>query len=67
MRYSWITYLDHPDRLTDSSSSPRFLPDPELEQAVAQAITENLDELNATIGHASAACGSDILFGEQWW
>ena len=32
---------------------------------MAQAIREKLDELNATIGYASAACGSDILFGEQ--
>ncbi len=55
--------IDHPAR-GEKGLPPRFPPDPELEQAVARAIEEKLDELGATIGYCSAACGSDILFAE---
>ncbi len=55
--------IDDPAR-GERKLPPRFPPDPELERAVAQAIGERLDELGATIGYCSAACGSDILFAE---
>jgi len=37
----------------------------ELENAVASAIAERIDDLGIGMGYASAACGSDILFHEQ--
>jgi len=56
--------LDHPSRAAQQLS-PRFPPDPALEHAVSQAIQQDLESLNATIGYCSAACGSDILFAER--
>jgi hypothetical protein len=35
-----------------------------LEPAVAAAIAARLEQLNATVGYAAAACGADILFHE---
>ncbi|MDR2412465.1 MAG: hypothetical protein LBD66_02570 [Holosporales bacterium] len=37
---------------------------PELEEPVKQAINEKLEEIGATIGYSSAACGADLLFIE---
>jgi len=52
--------IDQPDR----RATPRFPPDAELERRVAAAIAAELDTARAVVGYASAACGSDILFGE---
>ncbi|NEQ33558.1 MAG: DUF4071 domain-containing protein, partial [Leptolyngbya sp. SIO4C5] len=49
--------IDRPDRPV-----PRFPPD--LAPRVYQAIRDRLQQLNARLGYASAACGSDILFLE---
>lgn len=49
--------VDHADRKT-----PRFHPD--LEDAVAAAISERLTKIGAGSGFASASCGSAILFHE---
>lgn len=49
--------IDTPER-----SNPRF--PPELESQVYQAIRDRLIKLDARLGYASAACGSDILFLE---
>lgn len=49
--------IDQPGRRT-----PRF--PPELEGIVHDAIRERLKVLNAGLGYASAACGSDIMFLE---
>lgn len=49
--------IDRPER-----TPPRF--PPELETAVREAILDKLKSLNAGLGYASAACGSDILFLE---
>lgn len=57
--------LDHPTRLLDRKLPPRFPPDPELERRVSLAIQEHLEDLNATLGYSSVACGSDILFAEE--
>ncbi len=37
---------------------------PEIELKVYQAIRDRLIQLDASLGYASAACGSDILFLE---
>jgi class 3 adenylate cyclase/tetratricopeptide (TPR) repeat protein len=49
--------IDAPDRRV-----PRF--PPEMEDAVKQLLEKQLEAMNAGIGFASAACGSDILFLE---
>lgn len=49
--------IDQPDRPV-----PRF--PPRLEPMVKEALRRCLTRLNAGIGYASAACGSDILFHE---
>jgi len=49
--------IDTPDR-----STPRF--PAELESKVYEAIRDRLVKLDARLGYASAACGSDILFLE---
>lgn len=49
--------IDRPGRL-----QPRF--PAHLEGAVQQAISDRLQQLDARLGYASAACGSDILFLE---
>lgn len=49
--------IDRPDRAT-----PRF--PAELEPKVYEAIRDRLVKLDARLGYASAACGSDILFLE---
>lgn len=49
--------IDRPERTT-----PRF--PPQLEQRVGDALRERLKLLNAGVGYASAACGSDIMFLE---
>ena len=49
--------IDQPGR-----GKPRF--PKELEPAVADAIRRHLDKADASLGYASAACGSDILFLE---
>jgi class 3 adenylate cyclase len=49
--------VDRPDR-----TAPRF--PPSLERAVQEAIRERLEKLDAGVGYASAACGSDLLFLE---
>lgn len=49
--------IDTPDR-----STPRF--PRELESKVYEAIRDRLLKLDARLGYASAACGSDILFLE---
>jgi class 3 adenylate cyclase len=46
----------------DDRPVPRF--PPRLERVVRDAIRERLAALNARIGYASAACGSDILLHE---
>ncbi len=51
--------VDRPDR-----SRPRFPPLAAFEERVKSAIRARLDEQDALIGYASAACGSDILFLE---
>jgi class 3 adenylate cyclase len=53
--------IDSPQRLA-GGLPPRFPNHPDLIRAVDQAIRERLDELNATVGFCSLACGSDILF-----
>ena len=50
--------IDRPDR-----PIPRF--PPELEGSVREAIRQQLKSLNAGVGYASAACGSDIIFLEE--
>lgn len=52
--------IDHPTR-----QIRRFPPDPELERKVGDAIKNHIEDLKATIGYCSAACGSDILFAEE--
>jgi class 3 adenylate cyclase len=49
--------IDRPERAV-----PRF--PPQLEGRVHAAIRERLRKLNAGVGYASAACGSDIMFLE---
>ncbi|MDJ0554867.1 MAG: TRAFs-binding domain-containing protein [Microcoleaceae cyanobacterium MO_207.B10] len=49
--------IDDPGRTT-----PRF--PPEIESQVYEAIRDRLIKLDARLGYASAACGSDILFLE---
>jgi len=49
--------IDRPER-----AAPRF--PPQLERRVHEAIRERLRRLNAGVGYASAACGSDIMFLE---
>jgi class 3 adenylate cyclase/tetratricopeptide (TPR) repeat protein len=49
--------IDQPNRTT-----PRF--PPELESRVYKEICDRLQKLDACLGYASAACGSDILFLE---
>jgi class 3 adenylate cyclase len=49
--------IDRPGR-----TPPRF--PPELEGVVRAAILDKLKSLNAGLGYASAACGSDIIFLE---
>jgi len=49
--------IDAPDRRV-----PRF--PPEKEDAIRQLLETKLESMNAGIGFASAACGSDILFLE---
>jgi class 3 adenylate cyclase/tetratricopeptide (TPR) repeat protein len=49
--------IDAPDRRV-----PRF--PPEKEDAIRQLLEKQLADMNAGIGFASAACGSDILFLE---
>ena len=49
--------IDHLDR-----AQPRF--PPHLESKVYEAICDRLHHLDANLGYASAACGSDILFLE---
>ena len=46
----------------DDRTEPRF--PPRLESMVKEAIRQRLTKLNAGIGYASGACGSDILFHE---
>lgn len=55
--------IDHPSRAREGLAA-RFPPGEALERAVAQAISDRLEQLDATIGYASVACGSDVLFGE---
>lgn len=57
--------IDRPDRARRLGLPPRFPSDPALEEAVRARISKALDELDATVGFASAACGSDILFAEE--
>ncbi|HEY9637461.1 MAG TPA: TRAFs-binding domain-containing protein, partial [Coleofasciculaceae cyanobacterium] len=45
-----------------SRPTPRF--PPQLESTVYRAIRDRLSKLDARLGYASAACGSDILFLE---
>ncbi|HEX8137972.1 MAG TPA: TRAFs-binding domain-containing protein [Pyrinomonadaceae bacterium] len=49
--------IDRPERMR-----PRF--PPQLERRLQAAIAGRLKRLNAGVGYASAACGSDILFLE---
>lgn len=49
--------IDAPDRRV-----PRF--PPEMEGTIKQLLEKELESMNAGIGFASAACGSDILFHE---
>jgi class 3 adenylate cyclase/tetratricopeptide (TPR) repeat protein len=49
--------IDRPER-----KSPRF--PPQLERRVRDALRDRLKLLNAGVGYASAACGSDIMFLE---
>ena len=42
----------------------RFPADPALEAAVREAVKNELEALETTIGYCSPGCGSDILFGE---
>ena len=49
--------IDRPERTT-----ARF--PPQLERRVHEAIRDQLKRLNAGVGYASAACGSDIMFLE---
>lgn len=57
--------LDRPSSGTGPRRPTRFPADPALIREVSQAIQVALNELNATIGFCSAACGSDILFAER--
>ncbi|MDR0406520.1 MAG: hypothetical protein LBH38_00325 [Holosporales bacterium] len=50
--------------MIDAPHLPVSIFPPELEEPVKQAINEKLDEVGATIGYASAACGADLLFIE---
>ena len=58
--------IDHPLRTSKPEIPPRLPNDPRLLEAVNQAIRKELDDLNATVGYCSAACGSDLMFAEQW-
>ena len=55
--------MDSPDRQQAGKPS-RFPNHPPLIEAVAAAVREQLDELNAKVGYCSLACGGDILFAE---
>lgn len=57
--------IDHPERTTQRGLPPRFPADVDLEQRVAGAIGDALDELKVGVGYCSAACGADLLFAEQ--
>src|SRR5262249_59497798 len=46
-------------------AASRFPADPALLRRVSAAIAERLEDLSATVGYCSAACGSDILFAER--
>jgi class 3 adenylate cyclase len=50
--------------MIDAPHLPVELFPPELEEPVKQAIHAQLDEINATIGYSSAACGTDLIFIE---
>ncbi|MDR2417180.1 MAG: hypothetical protein LBD15_03400 [Holosporales bacterium] len=50
--------------MIDAPHLPVALFPPELEEPVKQAINAQLDEVGATIGYSSAACGADLLFIE---
>ena len=55
--------IDSPDRL-EAGKPPRFPNHPALIDAVAKAIRDQLEALNARVGYCSLACGGDILFAE---
>src|SRR5262249_25177192 len=58
--------LDHPRRQAGRyGTASRFPADPVLLRRVSEDIAEKLEDLNATVGYCSAACGSDILFAER--
>jgi class 3 adenylate cyclase len=56
--------LDDPDRRA-LEGTYRFPADPEFEQAVRHELRARLDELDARIGYASIASGSDLIFAEE--
>lgn len=55
--------LDSPDRQA-AGGPPRFPNHPPLVAAVAAAVRDRLDALNAKVGFCSLGCGADILFAE---
>jgi class 3 adenylate cyclase/tetratricopeptide (TPR) repeat protein len=57
--------VDHPARLATGEISPRFPADAAFERRVSLAIKKAIEQLNATIGYCSAACGADLLFAEH--
>ena len=56
--------IDHPGEVAAGLSPFRFPADDRLEKAVARAIENELDKLDATIGYCVPSCGAGILFGE---
>ena len=56
--------IDHPGEVAAGLAPFRFPADDRLEKAVARAIEDELDKLDATIGYCVPSCGAGILFGE---
>ena len=56
--------IDHPGEVAGGLAPFRFPADDRLERAVARAIENELDKLDATIGYCVPSCGAGILFGE---
>jgi class 3 adenylate cyclase len=54
--------IDSPDRLAKRGARPRFPNSALLVKDLDREIRARLEDMNATVGFSSLACGSDILF-----
>jgi class 3 adenylate cyclase len=57
--------VDHPVRFAAGEIPLRFPADAAFEQHVSLAIKKAIEQLNASVGYCSAACGADLLFAEH--